>query len=172
MAAPPCHCSSKGSLDIQIIIARASITDTITRFLRSLDDGNPELLSQCLTDDMVMDLTPLNTTGTSYPKIEGRDVVIPKLMHAVGKTMDSAHHVSNFLFDFNESKDEALVSCYALAQHFRLGEGPSLDFNEYCVMGNRYQVTMVCDQAKDKWDIKRFVVSSMWAQGKVEVMSV
>ena len=159
---------------LRALVDRTAITDTITRFLRSLDDGNSELLFSCLTDDMVMDLTPLNKataggTRFSYSAFQGRANVVEKLMRAAGKTMDSAHHVSNFLVELNDN--EAEVSCYALAQHFRLGEGPSHDeHNDYCLMGNRYDVTLVCE--KEAWRIKTFVVNSMWSQGNVDVMKV
>ena len=154
--------------ELRALVNRNAITDTIVRFLRSLDDGDPELLSSCLTDDMVMDLTPLNKTGTAYSAFHGRANVVEKLMRAVGKTMDSAHHVSNFLVQLNGS--EARVSCYALAQHFRLGEGPTHEHNDYCLMGNRYDITLVCEN--ETWRIKIFVVNSMWSQGNVDVMKV
>ena len=161
-------------VDVKALLDRAEITDTITRFLRSLDDGNPALLASCLTPDMTMDLTPLNKAGMSYPAFHGREAVVEKLMHAVGKTMDSAHHVGNFLFDLPEGGgDEARVSCYALAQHFRLGEGPDDRHNgheDYCLMGNRYDITLVRDG--EGWKIKLYVVSCMWSLGNVDVVKV
>jgi len=157
--------------DLKALFDRNEITDTITRFLHSLDNGNPKLFTSCLTPDMTMDLTPLNKAGTSYPTFHGREVVVEKLMHAVGKTMDSAY-VSNFLIDLKGS-EEAQVSCYALAQHFRLGEGSSNEpngQNDYCLMGNIYDITLVRDGAD--WRIKLYVVDSMWSLGNVDVLKV
>ena len=135
--------------DVKALFDRNKITDTITRFLRSLDDGNPKLLTSCLTPDIIIDLTPLNKAGTSYPKFHGREVVVEKLIHAVRKTIDSANHVSNFLIDLKGS-NEAYMSCYALAQYFRLGEGSSNKYNgqnNYCLIGNRYYIALIRDGA-------------------------
>lgn len=149
---------------------REAIIQTINQFVLALDDGNEDLLASVLTDDMVMDLSPFQKVGLPYEAIHGRENVVEHLMKYVGKTKDSAHHLSNFIVKFTGDQ-EAEVSVYALAQHFRLGEAVST-VQECYLIGNRYRIRILKKDDSESWYIKTFVVSPAWTTGNPEVMKL
>lgn len=150
----------------QPLTDRETIKDSVVQFVGVVDDGDPETLSKLITDDVVMDLTPLNKTGFEYKPLVGRDAVVQGLTKAVGSTLDTAHHVSNFRTSIEG--DAADLTCYALAQHFRKGEAISLESNDCFMTGVRYRVKSVRDG--DWWKIREFVVSPAWTFGNIGVM--
>ena len=147
---------------------REAITDAIVRLVLSIDDGDAELLSSTITDDMVMDLTGLNESGFAYRPFVGKEMVVQGLMKAVGTSLDTTHHVSNFRIDLGI--DSAKLDCYALAQHFRRGEGLSSKSNDCFLAGNKYHSIVVREEGV--WKVKRLEVKAAWTYGDGSVMKV
>jgi hypothetical protein len=148
---------------------REAIIETFSRFAKSLDDGDPDLLASVLTPDMVMDLTAFKAIGIIIPTLNGRENVVTALMKSVGKTQDSTHQLTNFLIQ-GKGDREASVQCYALAQHFKLDEGPVNGKEDYYLMGNRYDAVVVL--LEGDWRIQRLAVRAQWVQGDVGVLEV
>lgn len=148
---------------------REAAIDAMTRFVVSLDDGDAEMLAGSITEDMLMDLSPFNKAGNfNYQPFSGRELVVDRLMKAVGKSMDSTHSITNF--QCAVKGDVAQLSCYVLAQHFRLGQGPSSDYQDFYLMGNRYKAEAV--REGEWWKVKKLIVTPAWTQGVPAVMNV
>lgn len=79
--------------------------------------------------------------------------------------MDSSHHLSNFRVKLNGRQDEAEVYCYALAQHFRKGEGGDPKNRQYLLFGNTYSADIVKSEDEDIWRI-RYVVHLLFFTAK------
>lgn len=147
---------------------REAAIDAIIRFVNSLDFGDPDLLSSCLTEDTIMDLTPFTNVGMNYQPIHGASAVNNTLMKAVGKSLDTTHTATNIRCTVTD--DAADLTCCVLAQHFRLGEGPSAEFQDYYMFGNQYTAEIVRDG--ELWKVKKLVITPAWTMGKPEVMRV
>jgi hypothetical protein len=154
---------------------REAAIDALTRFVCSLDEGDPVLLKSSITADMLMDLSPFNAAGFNYSPFSGQDVVCDRLMAAVGVSMDTTHSITNFRTKMI-GEGEMQVKCYVLAQHFRLGQGQSSDFQDYYLMGNKYSAVVVRGDADEdgsgEWKIKELVITPAWTQGVSAVMKV
>lgn len=147
---------------------RESAIDAIIRFVCALDEGDPELSASSLTEDAIMDLTPFNKVGLNYQPVHGRTAIVDRLMTAVGKPLDTTHCATNIRCIVNG--DTADLSCCVLAQHFRGGEGPSPEFQDYYLFGNQYKATVV--REGDLWRVNRLTITPAWTQGNPDVMKV
>ncbi|KIX00284.1 uncharacterized protein Z518_10423 [Rhinocladiella mackenziei CBS 650.93] len=147
---------------------REAAIDAIIRFVVSLDDGDPELCASSLTEEAIMDLTPFNKAGLNYEPVIGRTAVVERLMAAVGKALDTTHSATNVRCTVNG--DKADLSCCVLAQHFRLGQGPSPQFQDYYFFGNQYEASIV--REGDLWKVNKLVITPAWTQGNPDVMKV
>ncbi|KAK5687222.1 hypothetical protein LTS10_001360 [Elasticomyces elasticus] len=145
---------------------REAAIDAIIRFVNSLDDGDSELLSSALTEDVVVDLTPFNKSGFNFSVLASKASVIDRMIPFVGTGLDTTHHTSNFRVKV--TADTATLSCHVLAQHFRKDEGPLDAFQDCYMMGNRYQANVVRDGAL--WKIEKIVISAAWTQGNIGVL--
>lgn len=145
---------------------REAIIDAINRFVEALDDNDGPVLESSITEDMNMDLTDLNKAGFDFKPFEGRQQVVSSLMSAVGTRLDTTHHVSNFRITVDG--ESATLTCYALAQHFRKGEGPLAALQDHYLMGNRYRAALI--RTGDGWRICKLVVTVSWTQGDFGVM--
>lgn len=148
---------------------RESIIQCLNNFARGLDDGNPEALASVFTHDTFVDLTPFNVLGFKIPLHHSRDAVVSALMKSVGKVMDSLHQLTNFTVEASAEGD-VLVECYALAQHWRLGEGNDNDKHECYLMGNKYNAQMV--QVDGAWKVRQLRIEPRWVQGNFNIMKI
>lgn len=146
---------------------REAAIDAIIRFVVSLDEGDSELCASSLTEDAVMELDFSKVGMNDEPSI-GRAVVVERLMTAVGKSLDTTHMATNIRCAVNG--DSADLTCCVLAQHFRFGQGPSPEFQDYYLFGNQYKASIVRDG--DLWKASKLRISPAWTQGNPEVMKV
>lgn len=147
---------------------REAAIDAIIRFVCSLDEGDSELCASSLTDDMVMDLTPFKKVGMNYQPVVGKAAAVDRLMTAVGRPLDTTHSATNIRCTVKG--DTADLTCCVLAQHFRGGEGPSPEFQEYYFFGNQYKASLV--REGELWKVNRLLISPAWTQGNPDVMKV
>jgi hypothetical protein len=147
---------------------RESAIDALVRFVNSLDFGSSELCASAVTENAVMDLTPFNKVGLNYTVVNGRDAVVEKLMSAVGRPLDTTHSATNIRCAVKD--DEGWLTSCVLAQHFRGGQGPTPDFQEYYLFGNQYECKVVRDG--EHWKMSEVKISPAWVQGNPDVMKV
>lgn len=89
---------------------------------RALDEADAGILTDLLTEDVVVDLTPATTRiGLDFPVLTGRDTVVPTMVGSVGP-LDTSHMITNVTY--RGDGDGWVIEAYALAQHFLPGEGP------------------------------------------------
>ena len=142
-------------LDPSTLSDREAVADAVLRFGEGLDDGDAELLESAFTEDAVVDMT---TVGVGV--MNGRAVVSKTLIANLG-LMDTTHHISNVRSVIRG--DTAEATCYALAQHFRPGEGLSAEQQTYMLRGNRYRIQLVRDS--DWWRMRNLVITGIWLAG-------
>ena len=128
---------------------------------RALDTADPGILSDLLSDDVVVDMTAATSKiGLEFPVLSGRDVVLPTMMGAVGP-LDTMHLVGNVaVLPDGEGRR---VEAYALAQHFLPGEGPLPGATRRALMGNRW--TFLVQPEKEGPRVVRFEMDCIWFEG-------
>jgi len=151
-------------LDPSTLSDREAVADAVLRFAEGLDDGDADLLGSALLTEAVVDMSRVSeTVGVMH----GRAVVAEKLIGNLGK-LDTTHHVSNFRIVVSGSTAE--LTCYALAQHFRPGEGRAQDREKaYMLRGNRYRAYL--ERAEDWWRIRTLTIDGVWVLGDINLVT-
>lgn len=147
---------------------REAAIDAVIRFVCALDEGDSELSASSLTKDALMDLSPFRKAGMKARTVHGREEVVDILMSAVGRPLDTTHSATNIRCTVDG--DKADLSCCILAQHFKGGQGPSPEFQDYWFNGNQYKCDIVRDG--DLWRISKVLITPVWTLGNPEVMKV
>ena len=133
---------------------------------RALDEGDADVLTDLLTDDVVVDLTPATTRiGLDFPVLEGRETVVPTMIGAVGP-LDTTHMVSNVTY--LSDGDGWVVAAYALAQHFLPAEGPNSTRTRHALMGNTWTFRVRPTSAGPR--VERFTMECRWLDGDPSVL--
>ena len=141
---------------------RDGIVDAVTRIVEGIDFGDEELLRSAFTDDAVFDLTGIDHSIHVFEPYVGRDHVVSTLMATVGTAMDTFHALANIRVWVDG--DTATLTCYLIGQHHRTGEGPSVEYQDHLLLGNRFETDLVRDH-DHVWRVRRNQVSSRWSVG-------
>jgi hypothetical protein len=83
-------------------------------------------------------------------------------METVGTGMDTFHALSNIRV--RVEGDTAQLTCYLIGQHHRAGEGPSVEFQDHLLLGNRFETDLVREH-DHVWLVRRNRVTSRWSVG-------
>lgn len=151
-------------LDPATLNDRDAVADAVFRFAQGLDDNDADLVRSALIGDAVVDMTGVSE---AVGVMEGRETVVGKLIGNLGE-MDTTHHVSNVRAVI--SGDSAELTCYALAQHFRPGEGLSIkEGKRYMLRGNRYHAQL--ERSSDWWRIRHLTIDGVWITGDVNLVT-
>ncbi|EPX75397.1 uncharacterized protein SOCG_01145 [Schizosaccharomyces octosporus yFS286] len=120
---------------------RDAVADALYRAVVALDTADDALFKSAFTTDAVLD---------------------PMLYHA--HQIGHQPLLSNMRINITEGDSKAQVTCSALSQHYRGGEGmnPSSDF---LLAGGLYWVELVKDSGDGLWKIKHWTLKSTWGQG-------
>ena len=146
---------------------REAAIDAIFRFVVSLDNGDGELCGSAVTEDAVM-ILDFGKTGNQRDPVKGRETIVELLMSNVGRPLDTTHSATNIRCFV--TGDTAELTCCVLAQHFRGGEGPSPQFQDFSFWGNEYKATIV--RAGNVWKANNIIITPTWTFGKPDVMKV
>ncbi len=144
---------------------REGAIDAVLRFVEGLDDNNSELIYSAFTEDASVDLRQLSNIGKDFHELQGREKIMATLLKGIGP-IDTSHMLNNFRVVIDGHK--ASLTCYALAQHFRAGEGPPPHTNEF-LMCNRYQAEIVRENDQ-MWRIQRIAIRCAWSTGDLGVL--
>ena len=147
---------------------REAAIDAVIRFVCALDEADSELSTSSLTTDAIMDLSPFSKAGMKSRVVHGREEVVDILMSAVGRPLDTTHSATNIRCTVDG--DKADLSCCILAQHFKAGQGPSPEFQDYWFNGNQYSCNIVRDG--ELWRISKVLITPVWTFGNPDVMKV
>jgi hypothetical protein len=133
---------------------------------RALDEGDAGILTDLLTDDVVVDLTPATTRiGLDFPVLTGRETVVPTMIGSVGP-LDTMHTVSNVTY--RAAGDGWVIEAYASAQHFLPGEGPDSTRTRHVLMGNTW--TFDVRPTPEGPRVARFTMDTRWLEGDPTVL--
>jgi hypothetical protein len=150
---------------LDVIPPTADPADALIRFAFGLDAGDKGILESAFTEDILFDVSRVGDEQSGFPAIEGRESVVGMLLMSMGP-LDTMHALSNFRV--HVAGDTARLNCYAMAQHYRPGEGPSRTTTDQVMMGNKYDAVLVRDG--QTWRIKRLTIVTIWSQGNPDVL--
>ncbi|KIX06625.1 uncharacterized protein Z518_04601 [Rhinocladiella mackenziei CBS 650.93] len=154
------------------ISSREAAIDAVYRFTQGLDNSDEALIRSAFTTDAVIDRSGLKSViGFEFPGLEGLESIVSDVLSTIGP-MDTGHHVSNARVEMSENEEEAQVTCYVLAQHYRPGEGCDPAKKIHLLIGNHYKANVVRDQKDELWKIKRMEFSSLWSDGDLSVLGM
>ncbi|CAI7584244.1 unnamed protein product [Penicillium palitans] len=133
---------------------REAVADALYRSVLAFDTADEVLFKSSLTEDAVLVLN-----GTV---LEGYEAIYNGSYVTIAK-MDTNHFLTNMRINITE-ESKAQVSCSALSQHYRGGEGmkPGSDF---LLGGGHYAVELVKDAGDGLWKIKHWTLKTTWGQG-------
>ncbi|KAL6243088.1 hypothetical protein RBB50_010188 [Rhinocladiella similis] len=143
---------------IHSLTTRESVVDALYRVVQGIDTNDRALFQSATTEDVTMEMP-----GVGSISGEG----IEKMFTGVGP-MDTTHAISNVRVNVEEGASTATLTAYAVAQHFKAGEGfdptsPNL------LAGAIYTLTLVNDGGL--WKVKKWVADFKWRQGDPSIMT-
>ena len=98
-------------------------------------------------------------------KTEGLKAIKDQIFYPIGP-MDTTHMISNVRL-LSETEHEATMSAYALAYHYRTGQGMKADADKY-VSGVQYHLNLI--KEGELWKVKEWTMHITWVDGNPEVM--
>lgn len=134
---------------------RDAVADALYRAVTAFDTADDALFKSALTTDAV-----LNLNGTI---MEGYGAIYSQCYANIVK-MDTNHFLTNIRINIADGDSKAQVTCSALSQHYRGGEGMNPG-SDYLLAGGFYWVELVKDSGDGLWKIKQWTLKSNWGQG-------
>ncbi|KAJ5108263.1 hypothetical protein N7456_004938 [Penicillium angulare] len=134
---------------------RDAVADALYRCVIGLDTADEALFKSAFTTDAVFDIN-----GTV---MDGLEAIISQCYINIAK-MDTNHFLSNIRINITDEDSKAQVTCSALAQHYRGGEGMQPG-SVPLLAGSLYWVELVHDSADGLWKVKHWTLKSNWGQG-------
>ena len=134
---------------------REAIADAVYRGVLSFDLQDEALFKSSLTSDAILELN-----GTV---MNGVEAITTQCYDPVSK-LDTTHFVTNMRINILEEDSKAEVTCSALAQHYRDGEGMEPGTVPILV-GSLYWLDLIKDHEDGLWKIKHWKLKSTWGQG-------
>ncbi|OQD73224.1 hypothetical protein PENDEC_c016G02484 [Penicillium decumbens] len=134
---------------------REAIADAVYRCVLAFDTDNETLFKSAFTSDAIFELN-----GTI---MNGLDAIVTQCYASVSK-MDTTHFINNLRINILDGDSKAEVTCSALAQHYRGGEGMKPDAVPL-LAGALYWMDLVKDAGDGLWKIKHWKLKSTWGQG-------
>lgn len=134
---------------------REAIADAVYRCVTSFDTEDEALFKSAFTSDAVFELN-----GTV---MNGLEAIHAQCYGSVSK-LDTTHFLTNLRINILEEDSKAEVTCSALAQHYRTGEGMKPGTTPL-LAGSFYWVDLIKDNEAGLWKIKHLKLKSIWGQG-------
>ena len=132
---------------------REAVADALYRCVGGLDTADSALFNSAFTGDAVFDLN-----GTI---MDGLDAINEQCYASVSK-LDTTHFLTNVRI--NVVDDKAEVTCSALAQHYRPGQGMQAGASRM-LAGSLYWVDLVKDGTDGLWKMKYWKLKPTWGEG-------
>lgn len=142
---------------------REAVTDGLYRGILALDSNDQALFESAWVDspDTVFEMGGKATRGI--------DAIKQFLLGFIGPLV-TQHSISNVRVDVKDGADTAYLTAYAIAQHYRPGEG--LDPQAPRLLsGASYAVDMVKDAGDGLWKAKVFRMKTIWIEGDPSIVT-
>jgi hypothetical protein len=143
--------------------------DAVTRIVEGIDFGDEKLLRSAFTEDAVFDLSGIEHSIHVFEPYVGRDEVVRTLMRTVGVAMDTFRALHNIRVWVEA--DTARLTCYLIGKHHRVGDGPSVHFQDHLLLGNRFETDLVRHH-DHVWLVRRNRVSSRRSVGNAAAAAI
>lgn len=154
------------------LTSREAVADALYRAVTGLDANDLSLFESAFElQDCMFDLNGTVSTGIQ----EIRDNVFS----AVGP-LDTTHFISNVRVSLTEGEgkkegeeEKAYMTAYALAQHYRTGEGIDLKAERgHLMSGSMYFLDLVKSEGNEGlWRIKKWGMKIVWLDGDMGVVT-
>lgn len=141
------------------ITEREAIVDAVYRAVLAFDHNDEELLRSAITEDASLDFEGVLSC-------KGIDELKANVYDRVAK-LDTLHLLSNVRVH-QESSTTAKVSCSAMAQHCRRGQGVDASGGKY-TSGALYLCNVV--KVGNLWKVNKWDAQVIWLQGDASVMT-
>ncbi|SCU89998.1 LAMI_0E00122g1_1 [Lachancea mirantina] len=134
---------------------REAVLDALYRYLLAFDINDKALFESAFTEDavFVMDGTVM----------DGRDAVKAQTFDVLSK-LETTHFLTNPRINILDGDMNAELTCSALAQHYRQGEGKGGSATPL-LAGSLYHADLVKSKEDGLWKIKRLDLNVVWGQG-------
>ncbi|EFX05345.1 hypothetical protein CMQ_3414 [Grosmannia clavigera kw1407] len=140
---------------------REAIADAIYRCVIAYDTDDLALFESSFTSDAIFEVNGKIMNGLEAIKTQS---FVP-----VSK-MDTNHFISNIRINVIDPDSKAQVTCSALAQHYRSGEGMKPGAVSL-LAGSLYWADVTKDVGDEIWRIKHIKLNSTWIQGDSGVLT-
>lgn len=149
-----------------------AISDAIIRNAQGIDDNDTALMTTAFHPDAIQDMTAFSFLDPHFGITNDREAIIAMASATVGR-MDTTHMLSNFRTQItSDDKTTAHLTCYALAQHWRPGQGRSYAFGDRMLMNNRYEGELALDKEDGLWKLKTLTIRPIWTEGDFGVFDM
>jgi len=135
---------------------REAVADALYRMLIGIDTNDRALFLSGMTQDAAV-------YGGNNLMLEGINQIDAFMFDRVA-LLDTTHMASNVRVDHKDGADEAYLTAYVLAQHFKTGDGPD-EHAKSLLTGSQYFVDVVKDPADGLWKLKKLTWKLIWREG-------
>lgn len=141
---------------------RDAIADALYRVVIGIDTNDKALFnSGFISNDVVFEM--------NGNRMEGLDVIHENMFSNVGP-LDTTHFISNVRVDAKEGAETASMTAYALAQHYKPGEGMMPD-TKRLLSGSMYWIDVVKDGESGLWKVKSWIMKIIWVEGDMSIVT-
>ena len=146
------------SKDLDLLVAKDQIIDTLSKLFVSTDDREWETVQSCFTDEFELDMTSL----AGGEPVRMTPSAITALWEENLRPIEALHHqVGNYQVE--PSGNEATVSCYGIATHYRKTESGN---NTRTFVGT-YDFHLI--KHGNRWRIDLFRFNLKYLDGNLEL---
>ena len=140
---------------------REAITDAAYRGVLGLDTDDKALFDSAFTKDANFDL--------NGNVMSGLDAIHTGCFDSISK-LDTTHFLSNVRVNVPDGSSKATMTCSALAQHYRRGQGTAVNATRF-LTGALYSFDMVEDREHGLWKIQNWSMKLTWTEGDMGVLT-
>jgi len=151
------------SITLPSLTTREAIADALYRGALGLDTNDLAMWKSAWIEgeDTCVDLN-----GSI---LKGMDELNEKLFDLIGP-LETTHTISNIRVDVKEGEDTAGMTAYAVAQHYRPGEGRN-PASKGLLTGGLYFIDLVKDGSDGLWKMQKWTLKLIWLDGDRSVVT-
>lgn len=151
-------------ITLHSISPREAVADALYRCVSGLDTNDRELFRSAWlnNDNVTFDMDGKVTTGL--------DGLTNGLLAFIGP-LETLHVISNVRVDLKEGSDAAYLTAYALATHYRPGEGMN-PAAKALTSGSQYCIDVVKDGKDGVWKVKDWRMHIIWVDGDRSIVGM
>lgn len=150
-------------INLTALTPREGVADALYRAVIGLD-----------TNDAAMFESAWDKTNARFERSTGAPLVgmdaINKELFGLVSTMETHHTIGTLRVDIKDDGKTAYMTCYALAQHHRAGEGAD-PTKKGLLGGTTYFVDLVKDDQDGLWKMTKWVLQLNWSDGDISVIT-